>query len=117
VSDGLRGFYMQYFDRMAAKREAAVERRRREVAQLLVDVGKSLHAFDHGKHVPFEGVPQYLSKTVDQTMKEAEAAFADADYDRAEHLARVVAALVKREAPIFAADPKRWIEKWRGVPQ
>ena len=45
-------------------------------------------------------------------MKEAEAAFADDDYDRAEHLARVVAAMVRREAPIFVANPTKWIEKW-----
>ena len=45
-------------------------------------------------------------------MKEAEAAFADDDYDRAEHLARLVAAMVRREAPIFVANPTKWIEKW-----
>jgi hypothetical protein len=89
------------------------ETRKIEVARRLVAVGKSLHAFDHGEHVPFEGTPQYLSRTVCETMRKAERAFSDDDYDRAEHLAKVVAVLVKREAPIFAANPTRWIEKWQ----
>jgi hypothetical protein len=29
------------------------------------------------------------------------------------NLAKVVACLVRREAPRFAANPKRWIEAWR----
>jgi hypothetical protein len=82
------------------------------VARLLMDVGKSLHAFDHGPHIPSEGRKQYLSRTVCETMRRAEKAFSDGDYDRAEHQAKVVAYLVKREAPIFAADPERWIAKW-----
>jgi hypothetical protein len=86
---------------------------RLSVARLLVDVGKSLHAFDYGPHVPFEGREQYLSRAVDKTMREAEAAFAADDYARAERLAKVVAFLVKREAPKFAADPKKWIETWK----
>lgn len=81
-------------------------RRQQRVAHQLVDVGRSLNAFNHGDE-------QYLSRTVDAAMKEAEAAFADDDYDRAEHLAKVVACLVRREAPRFAANPKRWIEAWR----
>jgi hypothetical protein len=85
-----------------------------EVARLLVEVGKSLDAFDHGEHVPFEGQPRYLSRTACETMRQAEKAFSDEDYDRAEHLAKVVAVVVKREALIFAADPKRWIE-WRAL--
>jgi hypothetical protein len=84
-----------------------------EVASLLVEVGKSLRAFDYGERIPFEGRRQYLSSPVNKTMKEAEAAFCDEDYDRAEHLAKVVAAMVRREAPIFAANPERWIERWQ----
>jgi aminoglycoside phosphotransferase (APT) family kinase protein len=85
--------------------------RQRVVARQLVDVGASLHAFDHGPDIPFEGRKQYLSRTVDEAMKEAERAFSDEDYDKAEYLAKVVAYLVKREAPKFAANPKAWIEK------
>jgi hypothetical protein len=80
--------------------------RQQLVARQLVDVGRSLNAFNHGDE-------QYLSRTVDGAMKEAEAAFVDDDYDRAEHLAQVVAYLVRREAPKFAADPKMWIETRR----
>src|SRR5262245_41786609 len=87
--------------------------RRLAVARRLMDVGKSLHAFDHGRGCAFEGRPQYLSKGVSRTMREAECAFAHHDYDRAEHLAKVVAAMVKREAPIFAANPQRWVDNWR----
>jgi hypothetical protein len=82
--------------------------RRLTVAQLLVDVGKSLHAFE------FKG-RQYLSHPIDEAMKEAEAAFAADDYDLAEHLAKVVACMVRREAPKFAANPKARIERLQGL--
>jgi len=80
--------------------------RRIAVAHKLVAVGRSLGAFD------FEG-EQYLSRAVSETMKEAERAFSDEDYDRAEHLAKVVTWLVRREAPKFAANPRAWIEMRR----
>jgi hypothetical protein len=80
--------------------------RRITVAHQLLDVGKSLHAFDFGDE-------QFLSRTVDETIREAEAAFAEDDFSRAEHLAKVVAYLVRREAPRFAANPARWVETWR----
>jgi hypothetical protein len=91
---------------------AAADDRRYAVARRFQAVGRSLNAFNFG-----EG--QYLSKTVDATMKEAERAFAAAveaerdgavaDYGLAEHLVKVVAFLVSREAPKFAADPEAWI--------
>jgi hypothetical protein len=80
--------------------------RQQRVARRLVDVGRSLNVFNHT-----DG--QYLSRAVSTAMREAEAAFSLDDYDRAEHLAKVVAFLVKREAPRFAADPKAWIETQR----
>jgi hypothetical protein len=84
------------FQKVRQKRQLAVARR-------LVDVGRSLSAFDYKDK-------QYLSRTVRETMLEAERAFADNDYDWAEHLAKIVAYLVAREAPKFAANPKLWIE-------
>lgn len=78
-------------------------RRRLTVARQLMDVGRSLHAFDYKDK-------QYLSRTMHETMLEAERAFADKDYDRSEHLVKVVAYLVRREAPKFKANPQRWIE-------
>ena len=88
-----------------------------EVARQLIAVGKSLRAFEYGEDVPFEGRRQYLSRSVDQAMKEAEAAFSVDDYDRAGHLVKVVAAMVRRETPIFAANPSRWIERWHEAHQ
>lgn len=46
-------------------------------------------------------------------MKEAERAFADGQYDRSERLAKVVALMIKREAPKFAADPMKYVETRR----
>lgn len=90
--------------------DQALKARRVEVAQHLVAVGKSLDVFNHGKR-------QYLSKAVERTMKDAEQAFANCDYDRAEHLVLVIAAMVKREAPIFAADPDKWVDKIKASAQ
>jgi hypothetical protein len=85
----------------------------RTVARRLVAVGRAMWAFNYkdGRIGNYLG-PQYLSRTVDRTMKEAEAAFSAEDYDRADHLAAVVECLVAREAPKFAADPQKWIERW-----
>lgn len=88
------------------KAGALDEARQLAIAHQLVAVGRSLRAFD------FEG-EQYLSRAVSETMKAAERAFSDDDYDRAEHLAKVVAFLVRREAPKFAANPRAWIETRR----
>ena len=58
----------------------------------------------------FDG-EQHPSRAILQTMRQAECAFAADDFDRAEHLAKVVTAMIKREAPKFAADPKKYIER------
>jgi hypothetical protein len=76
------------------------------VARQLVDVGKSLSTFT------FKGT-LYLSRTVDETMKEAEAAFSADDFDRASHLVQVVKFLVARETPKFKDNPQRWADTWR----
>ncbi len=80
--------------------------RRYAVASQLVDVGRSLNAFNSGNE-------QYLSRAVSEAMKEAERAFVAEDYARAERLVKVITYLVKREAPRFAANPKAWIETRR----
>lgn len=104
--------------------EQRAEDHRVAVARRLVAVGRSLDAFNFGER-------QYLPKAVDEAMREAERAFsagvererskdpderalADVDYARAGHLAKVVAIMVCREAPRFAADPERWITERRG---
>jgi hypothetical protein len=48
-----------------------------------------------------------------QAMREAEAALAQDDYDRAEHLSVVVIAMMRRDTARFNADPKAWIAKMR----
>jgi hypothetical protein len=42
-------------------------------------------------------------------MKEAERAFAEDDYDRAEHLADVVIAMFRRDTVKYQADPQAWM--------
>ena len=54
------------------------------------------------------------SRAVEQAIKQAEAAFTAADYDRAEHLAEVVLHMTRRDAPKFQADPEAWIARQRG---
>lgn len=78
--------------------------RKLEVAKQLVAVGRMFNVF------LYEG-EQRPSRAIDQAMKEAERAFADEHYDRAERLAKVVTLMIKREAPKFAADPKRYVER------
>ena len=78
--------------------------RQLEVAKLIVAVGRSLHAFD------YQG-EQYLPPAIDKAMRECEAAFSAPDYDRAEHIAKVIGVMVARAAPRFAADPKQYIQR------
>lgn len=81
---------------------AAAAQRRREVAHLIQQVGRSLHAFNYKDE-------HYLPPAIDKAVRECEAAFAADDYDRAEHLAKVVGAMVARIGPQFAADPQTYI--------
>ena len=50
-------------------------------------------------------------RAVEQAIKQAEAAFAAEDYDRAEHLAEVVLRMARRDAVKFQADPNAWMAK------
>jgi hypothetical protein len=88
------------------------EERRLEVARQIVAVQKSLCAFEYGD---VDHCRLYWSRPVERTMKEAEKAFAEDDFDRAEYLAKVTAKMVQREAPKFAANPAKWIERWQLV--
>ena len=82
----------------------ALAARRLEVAKQLVAVGKGFNRFLYQDE-------QRPSRAVERTMQQAEQAFADEQYDHAEHLANVVVYMIERDAPIFAADPKKWIAK------
>jgi hypothetical protein len=44
-----------------------------------------------------------------KAMKQAEHAFANDDYDRAEHLAEVVLCMMRRDTAKFQANPEAWI--------
>jgi hypothetical protein len=83
-----------------------MEARKLEVAKQLLAVGRMFNAF------LYDG-EQRPSRAIDQAMKEAERAFADGQYDRSERLAKVVALMIKREAPKFAADPMKYVETRR----
>jgi ribonuclease BN (tRNA processing enzyme) len=95
-------------ERIASLRVRLPKSRPLNVAQGLLDVGRSLQVFYYGDK-------QYLSKTVTRAMLDAEAAFAKGEYDRAEHLTKVAAAIVARDAKKFAAEPDRWVQKWKAL--
>jgi hypothetical protein len=48
-----------------------------------------------------------------QAMKQAEAAFANDDYDSADHLAEVVTRMMRRDTIKFQQNPKAWIARMR----
>lgn len=81
--------------------------RRLEVAGQITAVGRLYRgAFEFEREL-------YPSRAVDRAFADAESAFSDDDFDKAEHLTKVIACMIKREAPKFAADPKQWIETRR----
>jgi len=80
--------------------------KRLAVGHLIWHLQRSLRVFDYGDFC-------YLSPTLDDALQEAEMAFHQEDYAKAEHLTKIVAYLIKREAPKFKADPRGCIEKWR----
>jgi hypothetical protein len=90
----------------AMSEQEDTQRRVLTVAHKIEAVQRSLSAFD------FEG-QQYLPKSVAQAILETEYAFAHKDYDRAEHMCKVTAFLVSREAPRMRADPKAWVARWK----
>jgi hypothetical protein len=84
------------------------DQRRLAVARCVFEAQKAASIF----RVNDDWVP---SRAVEQAIKQAEHAFADDDYDRAEHLAKVVLCMVRRDAPKFQADPKAWVALKRSV--
>lgn len=51
-----------------------------------------------------------------QAMKEAECALSHNDYDRAEHLAAVVVAMMRRDTVKYQANPQAWRAKYHYPP-
>jgi hypothetical protein len=83
------------------------EARRLEVARQITAVGRLYRrAFEFKREL-------YPSRAVDRAFADVERAFSDDDFDKAEHLTKVIACMIKREAPKFAANPKQWIETRR----
>lgn len=88
---------------------ASAPDRRLTVARQIVDAQRGFPLFLYNGE-------QHPSRAILQTMQQAEHAFAADDFDRAEHLAKVVAAMIKCEAPKFASDPKKYIERQGAAP-
>jgi hypothetical protein len=85
-------------------------RNRQAVARRIVAVQRLLNS-----SVLFDGM-HYRSAAVERAMLDCERAFALAedghgDYERAAHLAAVVAAMVHREQRVYDADPARWLKR------
>ena len=81
-----------------------LEARRLEVAKQIVAAQRQFKLFEYNGE-------QRPSGAILRAMQQSERAFADEDYDRTEHLAKVVILMAKRDAPKFAADPKRYVER------
>jgi hypothetical protein len=91
------------FDDLPDEPDDLDDPRRLAVARMIVDVGRLYgRAFEFKREL-------YPSKAVDRAFSEAEFAFSESDYDKAEHLTKVIARMIGRDAPRFAADPKKWI--------
>jgi hypothetical protein len=78
---------------------------RQRVGHMIWEIQRSLRVFDYGDF-------QYLSPALADALCEAEEAFHQEDYAQAEHLTKVVAYLIKREAPKFKANPRGCIERY-----
>jgi hypothetical protein len=76
--------------------------RRLAVARRLVKAGKALRVFNVKNQC-------WVNRATEQAMKQAEAAFASHDYDRAEHFL----SMTRRDTAEFQANPKAWIAKMR----
>jgi multidrug resistance efflux pump len=82
--------------------------RRLAVARRLVEAQKATAIC----HVKGDCCP---SRAVEQATKEAECAFAEKDYARAEHLAEVVLCMARRDAARFQANPEAGVARLRSV--
>lgn len=88
-----------------------VEARQMEVARRIVAVQRQyVSCFQYkGDTRPSRAVHKCMVEC-EQVFSEACEYEAEELFDLAEHLAAVTARMIEREAPKFAADPKRWIE-------
>ena len=80
------------------------EDRRSVVAGRVVAAQKCFRLFDSDGRC-------WANPATERAMQEAESAFARDDYDRAEHLAEVVLAMLRRDTEKFNANPKAWVAR------
>jgi hypothetical protein len=84
------------------------EQRRQAAGRRVFEAQKQLRRFADAA-----AGAQWVHPATDKAMKDAELAFSDDDYDRAEHLAAVVTVMLGRDFAKFNADPKVWRSKLR----
>lgn len=78
------------------------------IANKILDVQRALDAFTYKRK-------QHLSCTVERTMQEIEQAFDNKRYAEAEHLIDIIHIQIAREAKLFAANPQKFIDKWKTI--
>jgi hypothetical protein len=88
--------------------------RKREVGELLYAATELCRELEAPEELAEPvGRRQFGTMALNQAMEEAETAFDHENYDRAEHLIKVVTAIANREIARFKADPKGWTETLR----
>jgi hypothetical protein len=85
--------------------DQALKDRQLEVAKQIVAVQRL-----YASCFQYQDEP-HPSRAVYRAMREVERVFSDDDYDRAEHLTKVLACMIQRDAAKFAADPEKWIAR------
>jgi hypothetical protein len=88
----------------------ADNQRRRHDAACRVFAGQKNFLVFNDEH---DETQNWANRGTLKAMQEAEKAFAEDDFDRAEHLADVVQHMMRRDIPKFRANPKAWIAKMR----
>jgi hypothetical protein len=79
------------------------------LANKILDVQQALNdAFTYKRKL-------HLSCTLERTMQENEREFGNKRYAETERLLKVIHFQIFREAKIFAADPQKFIDKWKTI--
>jgi hypothetical protein len=79
------------------------------LANKILDVQQALNdAFTYKRKL-------HLSCTLERTMQEIEREFGNKRYAETERLLKVIHFQIFREAKIFAADPQKFIDKWKTI--
>jgi hypothetical protein len=84
------------------------DERRLAVARRVVEAQKCFRVFTN-----YDTGECWVKPATLQAMREAEQAFANDEYDQAEHLSDVVLVMMHRDISQYRADPKAWIVRVR----